>query len=107
MLMVGASTTCSPSAWASRPMAAATSRAVCGFQVAATATPTGNTVAGSPLIDRTPVGPSLIRSDGMPSRSTPCSAKELAPANSVTFSASVNRSIRSATRLSNDAVVSR
>jgi hypothetical protein len=103
MLMVGASTTWSPSASASRPMAAATCSAVAGFQVAASATPTGKTVAGTPLMERTPVGPSVMFSAGMPIRSTACSENELAPASSRTFSPSDRRAIRPSTRSSSAA----
>ena len=100
MLMVGASTTCSPSALASRAIAAPTSRVTSGLKVAANAAATGKTVAIWPVFERTPVGPSLIPSRGTPSRSTPTSLNASAPAISATFSSSVRRASRSATRAS-------
>ena len=98
--MVGASTTCSPSEIASRAMAPATSRVRSGLKVAANATATGKTVAIWPVLERTPVGPSLMPSDGTPRRSIPSSLKAAAPAISATFSSSVSRPSRSSTRIS-------
>ncbi len=81
-------------------MAAATSRVRSGFQVEAMATPTGKTVATSPSLERTPVGPSATRTVGTPRRSTPCRTKGPDPAMRAIFSRKVSRDTSASTRSS-------
>jgi hypothetical protein len=103
MLMFGPSRTCTPSARASRPIAAAAREMSSGFHVAAIATPVGKAVAASPRVERTPFGPSAKRIAGMPRRGNAVVEKLSAPATSAAFSFSVRRTSRSVTRCSSAA----
>ena len=88
---MGPSTTPAPLLRASSATASPTAPINSVFQVAARAAPTGKQAAVAPLIPspRTPLGPSLTFSAGIPSRGTGVVCQGPEPAQSDTFSSRV------------------
>src|SRR5690606_35273284 len=94
MLTVGASSTRAPLARASAPRTSPTRATSSGSQVAPSAAPHGRQAdagpAGPVCVPRAPLGPSVIRTAGMPSRGTDTVCHMSAPAVSAAFSSSVS-----------------